>query len=111
MMLSPEEVARGHDLEEILEPWRRFLGEDPVVAAWNQSTLDLLRDAGALDGAAVMLKAAYCNVRRGGSGTLEAVARREELTAADLPCGGRAGQRLGLAVAVLGWLREQTEGS
>lgn len=107
MMLSPRDLERGHRLDQILEAWRRFLGEDPVVAAWNKSTLDVLRDAGGLTGTGVMLKAAYCNVFHGACGSLEAVVEREGLTPAELSCSGRAGQRLGLAVAVLGWLRER----
>jgi hypothetical protein len=86
---------------------RDSLGPDGVLAAWNQRVLDLLQPL-ADASSTVMLKAAYCNLRRGPSGALERVVERERL---EVPVGGhatRADERLSQAVAVARLLRRLT---
>lgn len=102
MGLTAGDLASGTDAARLRRDWNAFVGQDAVVTAWNQSTLDLV--AAQTDGPVcpVLLKAAWCNLRRCTSGTLEAVLEREGLTARDLPVRGRAGLRLGQALAVLG---------
>ena len=104
MQLLPADLEAGITLPRLQEEWGRFAGEDPVVAAWNQSTLDVVRATVAGPTRAVMLKAAYCNVSRLTCGPLEAVMEREGLETGTPPCRGRAGQRLGMALAVLEYL-------
>ena len=89
-------------------------GSDAAVAAWTQSTLDWGRSPdghGVLLAStpATLLKTAYCNVRSRSAGLLDEVVLREGLTPAPIACRGRAASRLGNAVAVAQWLREQRE--
>ena len=108
MGLTPVDLERGVPLGQIQQEWGQFLGDTPVVAAWNQSTLDVL-SAAAPGGDTVMLKAAYCNVLRGACGSLEAVMEREGLEEMASPGRGRARQRLSMALALLEFLQQQVE--
>ncbi len=108
MELTPDDLEGGVTPSRFRRDWESFQGNAPVIAAWNQSTLDVLAGVAA-PGCAVMLKAAYCNVHAGACGSLEAVMAREGLAAVENPCRGRAGQRLGMALAVLEFLRGYLE--
>jgi hypothetical protein len=101
MELAAEALAAGVTAEQLRIAWRDFVGDTPVVAAWNQSTLDLVAAHTDAPFEPVLLKAAYCNLRRGQSGHLAAVLKREGLRPAATPFRGRAGRRLGQALAVL----------
>ena len=109
MGLIPSDLEHGLPLPQLQQDWSTFLGDTPVVAAWNQSTLDLLSTTVPAGGSTVMLKAAYSNVHLGACGSLEAVMEREGLEAGLTPGQGRAGQRLGMALAVLVFLQQQVE--
>lgn len=102
--LTAEELADGVTAAELRRDWRRFLGSQPRVAAWNQSTLDLV--AGLTDAAfhPVLLKAAYCNLRRAGCGSLAAVLHSEGLQPMATPFRGRSARRIGQALSVLALL-------
>lgn len=101
MGLTVGDLASGTDAQRLRQEWNEFLGDDAVVTAWNQSTLDLVAAQTKAVHHPVLLKAAWCNLRRGTSGTLEAVLQREGLEARDLRVRGRAGLRLGQALALL----------
>lgn len=109
MGLTPADLSRGVSPDRLRQEWGRFLGDAPVVAAWNKSVLKAMSAAAGPPGRVVMLKAAYCNVSQGACGSLEAVMEREGLVAVATPCAGRAGRRLGMALAVLRLLQEQIE--
>lgn len=124
--LDRADFASAPPLAQMLEAWSRFIRPNDVVAAWNQSTWDILHEAratcgtpatplsggGATEGARqragfVLLKAVYFNVHRGAPrGDLEQVLGHEGLTPRDLGLAGRAGRRLGNALSVLEFLRE-----
>lgn len=83
-----------------------FAGPNPVLAAWNASSLGWAGEALARDHETVLLKATYSNVRNGRHGTLEAVLAQEGLVPAPSQVSGRARARLGNAVAISRWLRQ-----
>lgn len=109
MGLEKEAVDGGITLDELREQWAAACA-GATVAAWNQSTLDLLRQLGH-EGPALLLKAVYCNVERRGAGTLEAVIAGEGLRTEPAPVRGRAAARLGNAVSIARHLRQRALGS
>jgi DTW domain-containing protein len=74
------------------------------LAAWNQSTLDLIARATGFQRSQLSLKAAYRAVHGAAARDLEAVIAQLELSPVSLPLRGRAGQRLPRAVAVARYL-------
>ena len=107
--LRREVVDRGLSPEAFQSAWARFLGDSDNLAAWNQSTLDLLCDAAGLARGGVALKAAYHNLRRH-RGALEDVVRLEQLGAPGAPVvgdGGRAQARLENAVQLAEFLHRR----
>jgi DTW domain-containing protein YfiP len=107
--LDNADLERGVSPEQFQREWASFLGEGDNLAAWNQSTLDLLCDAAGAARAGVALKAAYHNLRRF-RGSLEDVVRLEQLMD-DGPgrphARGRAGARLCNAVALARFLHRR----
>jgi DTW domain-containing protein YfiP len=108
--LGRHELERGVSAEQFQREWASFLGDSDNLAAWNQSTLDLLCDAAGAARAGVALKAAYHNLRRF-RGSLEDVVRLEQLAGdARPPLGGRAGARLHNAVELARFLHRRGSG-
>jgi DTW domain-containing protein YfiP len=108
--LSRASVEGGVSPEQFQRDWSSFLGESDNLAAWNQSTLELLcRAAGAPLGG-VALKATYSNLKRRG-GSLEEIVRLEGLDAGSSASPsngmGRAGARLSNAVQLARFLHER----
>jgi hypothetical protein len=107
MRLGEDDVASGISLEVLRRRWRAFFGEHDHAVAWNQSSLDLARAAfGELP--ATVLKGVYCNRSRGVCGTLDEVVMRERLAPRSLGVRGRAGERLGNALALVAKLSDVT---
>jgi DTW domain-containing protein YfiP len=103
MRLREEDFDGGADVPSFVRRWAEFLarsGPLPIVAAWNQSTLDLLATTTGTVASRVALKSAYRSLRGGGSGSLDEVARAERVVEAPLPFRGRAAERVARAVAV-----------
>jgi DTW domain-containing protein YfiP len=101
MGLDLDRAERGGTVREVRQAWRAFSRAGDVVVAWNQSTVDLLRSGLEDSTPALLLKAVYCNVRRGACGTIDEVLLRERLVPVAVPVLGRASQRLGNALALL----------
>jgi DTW domain-containing protein YfiP len=76
--LGREDLATGVSPEQFGREWASFLGDGSNLAAWNQSTLDLLCRAADVPRAGVALKGAYHNLKRF-RGSLEEVVRLEAL--------------------------------
>lgn len=108
MGLEREAVEGGTALDELGREWAT-LAAGGTLAAWNQSTLDLMQQIGH-HGPTLLLKAVYCNVERRGAGTLESVIAAESLDAEPAPVRGRAAERLGNAVAIARHLRQRAVG-
>ena len=102
MGLGAADLEGAVSQDEAARAWKDFVGPRPVVAAWNQRTLELLPHVAPGSAAAetLMLKAAYCNLGRGGGG-LDEILDREGLDAEAVAARGRAGGRLGQALAVV----------
>ncbi len=108
MGLERQAVEGGISLDELREQWAA-VSAHCTIAAWNQSTLDLLQQLDHND-PTLLLKAVYCNVERRGAGTLESVIAAESLDASPAPVRGRAAERLGNAVAIARHLRQRAVG-
>lgn len=105
--LTVEQLERGVDLTEARQRFLAFADADAGLLAWTGTTLDWGRPLLADSAATAILKIAYCNLRNRGAGLLEQVIAREGLSAAPLPCAGRAQHRLGNALVMARWLRDQ----
>lgn len=101
--MTAELLDEGHERSEFRGLWNTFLRSSDVVAAWHPRTLAEL----APDGDGLLLKAAYCNSRRGRCGDLGDVLAREGLQPTPTPFSGRLGLRLGQMLAVAQRLSEE----
>lgn len=98
---STGDVVQG-TADEIAAAWPSFAGRDALVACWSDRAA---RELAGLTGAEVLpLRPIYGNLRGGIGGTLDVVVAREGLKPAENAVEGRAGERLGNAVALAGWL-------
>jgi DTW domain-containing protein YfiP len=109
--LSRADVTGGVSAEEFERQWASFLGGGDNLAAWNQSTLDLLCQAARVPRAGVALKAAYHNLHRF-RGSLEEVVRQEALEPVPPPARvSRAHARASNAVQLAKFLHRQAGGA
>ena len=108
MSLTAQDFDVAVDRERFRRDVAEFLArqERPLLAAWNQSTLDLLAEESIASASRVSLKSAYRNLRGGGSGSLDEVVERERLDPAPLRFHGRAALRCARAVAIAHRLNE-----
>jgi hypothetical protein len=107
MELDSSDYAQALEHAQFANVWDAFLqlaGPSPIVAAWNQSTLDLLVDARARVCEPLVLKSAY----RGRCGVeithLEDIVGKLGLPAQPNALRGRAAFRLACAAAVGAYL-------
>ncbi len=107
MLLSNSDMEGCIDLHRFKAEWNSFVGKHAVVTAWNQGVLDHVARLTASPHQTLLLKATYCNLEHQTSGGLDTVIEREGLTPVGTPFRGRAGQRLGQALAVLQHLRQR----
>jgi DTW domain-containing protein len=92
---------------EALDALHEFLGNRGVVGAWDHAPLRRL--APHLDpGRMLSLRDAYRALRGRSGGALEDVLAREDVVVQGVPIPGRAGERLGNALAMLELLRTLT---
>jgi DTW domain-containing protein len=93
------------------EEWRAFLGRcgpEPLVAAWNQRTLDLLARCTDLPASRLTLKGAYRSLHGCDAEDLEQVITRHGLALTPNTLRGRAARRLAGAVATAEFLHAGT---
>jgi hypothetical protein len=102
MRLTKADFDGAVDLETFRNDWQKFLAQSsqPLVTAWNQSTLDLLGSCMSESVARVTLKSAYRNVYGGGCGCLEDVILEASLAVGPPRFKGRAGSRIASALAI-----------
>jgi hypothetical protein len=102
MGLHPQDFAGAVNLAQFRRDVGEFLDSQPgaLIAAWNQTSLDLLAHALGQPPSRLSLKSAYRSVKGGGSGSLDEVTAREGLDPTPLGLRGRAGIRLARAVAI-----------
>ena len=113
MQLAASDYADAVELETFRSDWDAYLQDasaEPLVAAWNQSPLEVLGHAGARLPAQLVLKSAY----RGRCGaqhpSLEHVVAAEGLAPRPNALRGRAAARVACAVAVAEHLRALAQG-
>jgi DTW domain-containing protein YfiP len=103
MKLTRKDFERACDAHAFRDDWSRFLDEcprSPVLAAWQQNTLELLGRTTGRPASRTTLKDAYRRALPGGGGTLDHVITREELTVVPFDFSGRAGVRMAHACAI-----------
>jgi DTW domain-containing protein len=103
MGLTEQDFAGACDAAAVRERWQRFLGahpEPPLMAAWNQRTLEILERMTGRTYPQVVLKAAYRAVYGRDAFSLEEVVAQRGLALPALGLLGRAEHRLGGCVAV-----------
>jgi hypothetical protein len=114
MGLGDSDFDSAVTIDRFERDWTEFLetcGPRPLVAAWNQTTLDVLATTTRGTPSRVSLKSAYRSARGGGSGSLDDVVLRERVSAPRFAFRGRAAVRLARAVAVARDLNENARGA
>jgi DTW domain-containing protein YfiP len=105
---STGEVFEGQPaLEPFGERWAAFAGPEVVLACWSPSAATLLALAAGGPVDTLSLRSIYGNVRSRVRGYLDEIVAREGWPVERLPLEGRAGERLGYAVALATFLRDQ----
>lgn len=106
MRLCEGDFANALDEATFRSRWAQYLAscDQPIIAAWNQSTFDLLAAAGAALPATLVLKSAYRGRFGAQHASLDDVVAAEALAPAPRALRGRAAQRLASAVAVARYL-------
>jgi DTW domain-containing protein len=103
MGLSGSNFDAAHSGDSFTEAWTQFLAScdrSPVLAAWNQRTLDLLARVTGSRRPEVVLKGAYRSVFGIDAQSLEQIVAQRGLNPPAHGFQGRAGRRLDGAVAV-----------
>jgi DTW domain-containing protein len=85
--------------------WAAFAGPDAAVACWSHRAAPLLAQVLRAPVDAISLRSAYGNVRAGAMGYLDDLTAREGCVVVPQPVAGRAGERLGHALALATFLR------
>lgn len=107
MRLDPADVAAGESLAAAAARFRAWLPPGAPVTAWTPTTIDwgsAMLPAGT---ERTSLKTNWCNVKNRRAGFLEDVMATDGLAPVALNLRGRARERLGNALAVARWLRQQ----
>ncbi|MEZ6035944.1 MAG: DTW domain-containing protein [Planctomycetota bacterium] len=107
MGLDAAELAAAPSPDAARSAFAGFVGEGAPLAAWTGSTFDWGDALLPHDGERTLLKTSYCNHAHRRAGFLEEIVAREGLDAPPVACRGRAAARLGNALAVARWLRDQ----
>ena len=108
MQLAHDDVARGEAFEAARQRFAEFAGAAPL-AAWTGTTFAWGRSLLPAGAQQLVLKPMYCNVQNHKAGLLDEVVARAGLQPVATGCRGRAGSRLGNAVAMARWLAARVE--
>lgn len=107
MGLAPDDFRAAWTGAQFAQRWGEFLAgceAPPLVAAWNQRTLELLAATTRELGAQLSLKSAYRAVYGKQARGLDEALSQRDLRAEPNPLRGRAARRLGGAVAIARFL-------
>jgi hypothetical protein len=95
-LLSPELLASGMRMPELLDRWRAFVRETDVLCSWGHYAASLFAKAGGyLPGVRLDLRQLARVVAKGRVGTLEGFAQKVDAVVLEAGVPGRAGPRLG----------------
>jgi hypothetical protein len=111
MALERQALEAGLTRAGFLGSWRAFLRPGDRVAVWSAATARALDEAlgGEAQGAALLLKTAYCNLRQRPAGPLEELVAREGLACAPEPFQGRSGRIVGQLLGIARLLVAQAQ--
>lgn len=107
MRLAEHDFADAGDLARFRKDWAEFLREVdalPLLAAWNQSSLDLIGAATGSEVSHLSLKSAYRAVHGADARDLAAAIAKRGLSPEARPLRGRAALRLSNAVEIARYL-------
>jgi len=109
MGLPRERFEHGVTTSELCERWAAFLTgiHTPMLAAWNQSTLELLHRVTGQSIPHISLKSAYRALHGTQAFSLDDVIAQQGLKLQEPTCSGRAGHRLASALAVSKFLHDR----
>lgn len=107
MHLAPEDFRDAEPMPTAAARFASWLPSGAPILAWTRTTLDWASPVLPAGSRTATLKTDYCNVRNRRAGFLEEVLQAENLQPLLLPCRGRAGERLGNALAIARWLCQQ----
>jgi DTW domain-containing protein len=113
MGLAPADFASALSRSEFAAAWRAFLdscGFAPIVAAWNQRTLDLLAATTCSPVSRVSLKSAYRSVFGASEQSVDEAAARQGLCTPPTTLRGRAALRMSSTLAVTRFLHARALG-
>jgi hypothetical protein len=113
MQLGADDFAQAVELPELCAQWDAFVraaSPEPIVAAWNQSSLELLASAGAGVPAPLVLKSAYRGRCGRDHARLEDVIAAEGLHLAPNALRGRGATTIASAAAVAQHLHALSRG-
>ena len=107
MGFSRADLEGASPLGDVRTRFEQFAGDAAPVCAWTKTTLDWA--SGMLDRRRprAVLKIDYSNLRNRRASYCESMMAREGLAERSVAARGRAGSRLGNAVVVAEWLRQQ----
>jgi len=113
MELTEQSFDDALDLGAFCREWEAFIGNTnaALVAAWNQSSLDLLARATGAPESRASLKSAHRNVHGGGSGSLDEALAGAGIDPAPHTFRGRAAKRNARAVAMARYLNSLATGA
>lgn len=102
MELTERAFDEAVDLAGFCREWESFIGNTnaALIAAWNQSSLDLLAQATGAPASRASLKSAHRNVHGGGAGSLDEALASVGIDPAPHTFRGRAAKRNARAVAM-----------
>lgn len=106
MGFAQEDLERASPLVQVRERFDAFAGESAPVCSWSKATIDWAADMLG-SRARFALKVDYSNLRNRRASYCESMMEREGLAQRAVAARGRAGGRLGNAMAVAEWMREQ----
>lgn len=114
MQLSVADFDAATSGEELRERWQNYLGrcsEPPLIAAWNQRTIEILARATRQALPHQSLKAAYRAVYGCDALSLEQAVEQRGLVVPELGVMGRAARRLGGCIAIARLLHARASGA
>jgi DTW domain-containing protein YfiP len=110
MSLTRERLDAGVSLEELAGQLRTFIRPTDVLVAWSSTSLRLI-NALAPCPATLSLKGAYGNFTRSKPGDLGSLPAKHGAPFPGIHFSGRAGERMGNAVALTRWMASRPVGS
>jgi DTW domain-containing protein YfiP len=112
MGIESTRLETGASQQELSAAWQRFVADEDIVVAWNQSVLDALESAVGLPQQQVHLKSAFRSHAKRARGSLLALVQQLRLDVSPHPnLVGRAGEHVANIVALLRHMQAESRSS